>query len=212
MRPVLPIASLLAVVALTPLAAHADTTDFTITGNNTATNSTYTISFALDPATVTAGYGYSFNVTASVDSVPDPVNVLFENDNGTRYLYVQETDGDNYFESDLYQSNGSTPFFSGTGLAGTVPTFNDGTYGGNNYINCNDVSTVRTPHSLFLTAALLQIPIITTSCGESVSLTESSPTPTPPTSPTVTPEPSTLALLGTGALTTVGLLRRRFSL
>ncbi len=211
MRPHLHVATLLAAVALVP-AAHADTTDFTITGTNTSTNSPYTISFALDPSTVTAGYGYSFNVTASVDSVPDPVNVLFENDNGTRYLYVQETDGDNYFESDIFQPNGATPFFSGDGSSGTVPTFNDGTYLGSNYISCENDTSVHMPNALFPTAALLQIPVITAGCGDPVSLTESTPSTTPPTSPTVTPEPSTLALLGTGALTTVGILRRRFSL
>ena len=211
MRPYTQIASLLAAAALTPLAAHADTTDFTITGNNTATNSPYTISFALDPSTVNAGFGYSFNVTATVDAVPDPVNVLFEKDGGFSYLYVQELDGDNYFESDIYQPNGTTPFFTGNGSAGTVPTFNDGTYIGTNYISCDNDAAIRTPHALFPTAAFFQIPVITTGCGDIVSLTESSPS-TSPTSPTVTPEPSTLALLGTGALTTVGILRRRFSL
>ena len=214
MRSSLHVATLFAAAAFTPI-AHADSpTDFTITGTNTATTSPYTISFSLDPANATPEYNdFSFfNVNASINSVPDTVIVEFSQTNEGNLLHIQEPNDGTYFESDLYQPNGGTQFFSGSGLTSTIPTFNDGSYHGKNFISCqDDVSTVRTPQSMFPTAALLQLPVITTSCGEAVTLTETT-TSTGPSGPTVTPEPSSLALFGTGALGVVGVLRRRFSL
>jgi hypothetical protein len=198
-------AALLSALAIP--AAHADITTFTISGTDTNSNP-FSINFSLDPATYIdnqSTFEYT-GVSGTVNGTSDSFLVDAAPYSGVEYFNIQDTAGlfpDEGFE--LYANNGVN-FLDGDPDSGLPPTVTLGTYAGIDYTNCPISASIKPFRSgLSPTMAFLQMPSITVDCNAPVSLNVAGPS----TSSSVTPEPSSLALLATGTLGVAGVIRRR---
>ncbi len=187
--------------ALLSIAARAATLDtFNFSGNDVAAHNTYRISFSLDPATYTNSGDFLYtDVQGTVDGVADVLQIDVSNVFSTS---VAVTDANGLFQ--LFSFNDT--IFSGDPATGLPPSVALGSFTGMNFTSCKLSATLQNKYvGLFPTVAFFQVPTITTNCEDPATLSITSPDSTSPA-----PEPSTLALLGSGALGVVGFLRRRF--
>ncbi len=176
----------LACVVLSPVVARAD--DFTITGSNGGT--TQTITFTLPdsptPSAYEPGIGFLIdNVQIMYNGNPIVADVGFGN-YPTPDLFIG--DGEALSTTNIYGGNPSWGYFNGQQLySGTeaAPTFLTGqTF---SFANTENPSNGGTPAGSY-----------------TLAITPSSPA-------SVTPEPSSFALFGTGVLAAVGVVRRRWA-
>lgn len=207
MRPKLVLCTLVSAAGLLAPSAHAGT--FLFVGSEPATGITFT--FSLDPSSATASNaGYLFaGVPASINGGPSfaldfnisPAQTSFFT--GDLFQITGAGLDETYFLAANGPTDNPTLVLAGDPTVNPIPTINPGTYTGTDETGC--VSSFRMPASplrLFPTVAFFQAPV--TTCGDFVSLVVTQ------TSPSVTPEPSTLALLGSGALGVFGVARRKF--
>ncbi len=179
------------------VAAHADTpVQFTYTGSET-------VSFSLDPSAYDPTYdGFTYFVSGSLNGTPDNFVASFYPYDDGESLGL-ENEESTFFEDAFIEPNGTALPLDGDPTSGLAPTVTPGTFAG--FLAC--AASLRSPASgLPPTLAFFQVSGLG-NCGDAVSLVVGTPAVITP--PGVTPEPSTLALFGTGALGLVGAVRRR---
>ena len=175
----------LCVLLLLPAVAAAEPLLFTFGGDD-INNNLYTIQFTLDPATPPNSFGLpSFaefsNVPGTVDGVADNFGLTFDLTAASNGVVEQMSvdDSENFYQEFFFSPNGDIPFFTADSNGNFV--VNTGTYDGFNWTDCS----------------IFDVPKIHTNCGEYMTGSAAS---TMTGSSGVTPEPSTLALFGTGLL------------
>ena len=211
MRPVLRATALLSALTFSlSVLARAETVDFSISGVD-QTSTPYTATFAIDTSTYFADFTtFAYEgVAVTTNGVTESLDVDFTSDEVFESVSFF---GSNYLPSYIFPDRNGVLPLTGDAQSGLPPTVNPGTYGGT--VQC--IASVTMPQrapGMMATLGLLQMPTLDISCGEAATLTVGggTVTPPPPTPPTsVTPEPATIGLLGTGALGLIGLVRRRF--
>ena len=195
------------VVALAlPSMAHAATLDqLSFTGVD-ASNNPFAIDVSLDPTvssgTASMGFYYS-SLPGTLNGVNDTFTLSVNP--GSNYDDVQIGDAGSFFQYFEIDANGSTDFLAGDPTLGGAPMITPGTYMGDAITSClamNRAPVASLPGSSALAFAAL--PSVSINCLAAVNLAVTSG------SASVTPEPSTLALFGTGVVGIAGVLRRRF--
>ena len=171
-----------------PVAAHADTDTFTVTGTD------YSFSFDLPSTFPTGVADYSFNNVAVNygGNIFDATVTFYDR---TDFAVQDATDYAGYgsiADSGYFSTTGDTNTFN----LGSIPSYGS--------VNCLSSLTMPGMRSM-PTLALLQMPTFGTVCGDPTTV-QISPASTP-ISPT--PEPASLLLLGTGALGVLSLGTRR---
>lgn len=205
MRLALVPATLLSALALSLPAAAATLDTFTLSGVDTSKN-VYSISFSLDASQPYTDLYSNFafaNTPVSINGTVEALTVeLFPSTNSDFITII----GTGFYDAFQLNANGSTLFLGGDPASGLPPTFAPGIYTGTSVSAClASITMPRTAVSMLPTLAFFQMPVINSNCGDATSLSI-----TVPSTTSVTPEPSTLALLGSGALGVFGIVRRRF--
>ena len=206
MRPALFVAALCSAVCFC-VSARAETVDFSISGVDDF-STPYTANFAIDPSKYIDDF-HSFayeSVAVTTNGVTETLDLEF---NPVEVIESVSFVGSNYLPLYNFFDNGVGLPLMGYAPSGLPPTVTPGTFTG--HVEC--LASVRMPERMpgvLSTLALLQLPSLSIGCGDLATLVVGAPTTPPPPPPTVTPEPSTIALLSTGALGALGMVRRRF--
>ncbi len=193
MRPGLGFGLLLA-AAFTLSANAATVSAISITGNTSPGGSPFTANFTvgIDNSVAPGGFMYTFmDNNATVNGLPDPVTINVSQ--GLTPVGGQMTDTLEFADTTM----GYDQFFTVFGnpdlfFDPSVPAFNPGTYSASDFACTSQVNMPGVSGTL----AMFQATTCLTNLAVAVS--------------TVTPEPSSIALFGTGFLGIAGIVRRRF--